>query len=88
MAEKAKANVEEREVAGHEVQKVVSRLLMEPKVKRVTLFDKEGKVLLDIPADNPAYKARGMRTTMPSMVNALAMIGTKVPEIKVQIERE
>ncbi len=87
MADEVKTNVEDREVAGHEVQKVVSRLLLEPKVKRVTLFDKAGQVLLDIPVDNPAYKARAMRSVMPSMVNTLGIIAAKVPEIRVRVER-
>lgn len=88
MAEEAKTNVEEMEVAGHEVQKFVSKLVMEPKVKRVTLFDKAGRVLLDIPTDSPAYKARAMRSPAPSLVNTLGIIGTKEPEIRVKIQRE
>jgi hypothetical protein len=88
MAEEAKTNIEEMDVAGSEVQKVVLTIVRGPKVKRVTLFDKTGEVLLDIPVSDPAYKARAMRSVMPSMVNTLAIIGTKVPEIKVRVERE
>ena len=88
MAEGAEPKIEEMDVAGREVQKVVSKIVLEPKVKSVTLFDKAGEVLLDIPVSDPAYKARAMRSVMPSMVNTLAIIGTKVPEIKVRVERE
>jgi hypothetical protein len=88
MAEKAKANIEEKTVPGNDVQKFVSKVVMELKVKRVTLFDKGGAMLLDIPKDNPAYQARAGRFAMPSLVNQLALIGTKHPEVKVKIERE
>ena len=88
MAEEAKTNVEERVLAGHEVQKFVSKLVMEPKVKRVLLSDKAGRVLLDISTDNPAYRARAMRSPMPSLVNTLGIIGSKEPEIRVKIDRE
>ena len=88
MAEEAKGKTEERQITGQEVQKVVSKIVMEPKVERVTLFDKAGQVLLDIPVKSPAYKARAGRFVMPSLVNTLGIIGAKVPEIKVRIERE
>jgi len=88
MTEEANTDIEEREVAGHELQKFVSKLVMEPKVKRVTLLDKAGGVLLDIPTDSPAYKARAMRTPTPSLVNTLGIIGTKEPEVRVRIQRD
>jgi len=61
---------------------------MEPDVKEITIFDKAGQLLLQITLDNLAYRARGYRTAMPSIVNKLGIIRAKVTQVNVKIERK
>ena len=87
MTEEKKTVLEELEVAGDELVDTVSQLIYESNVRRVSIKDKEGRNLLDIPVWLAAVGGMTAVVAAPIMA-AVGAIAGLLTGCTLEIERE